>query len=255
MRRRLLEALAVASVMIALIVFLRLSVAGQAAVPQSTARTPVAPATPSAIPKTAWGHPSLEGIWLDEFDTPLERPAKYATREFFTDEERTAQDAERSGNAGRNQRAEVGSRQDVAGAYNAVFTSAKPTGRRTSLVVDPPNGRIPALTARAQELNRRDREFRLALLQNTDTCKNKMTACTGWQVRAAIAALVRSAPVLQHAAHEPPRRPRGSEHGRSLHVWDRSRTSSDSAASYRDRTRLRSASTPGRARDSSGSSI
>ena len=101
MRRRLLEALAVASVMIALIVFLRLSVAGQATEPPSTARTP---APPAAFPKTAWGHPSLEGIWLDEFDTPLERPAKYATREFFTDEERTAQDAERSGNAGRNQR-------------------------------------------------------------------------------------------------------------------------------------------------------
>ena len=178
MRRRLLEALVVASVMIALIVFLRLSVAGQTTVPQSTARTP---APPVAIPKTAGGHLSLEGIWLDEFDTPLERPAKYSTREFFTDDERAAQDADRSGNTGRDVRAEVGSRQDVAGAYNAVYTSIKPTGRRTSLVVDPPNGRIPALTAGAQELNGRDREFRLALLQNTDTCKNKMTACGGWQ--------------------------------------------------------------------------
>jgi hypothetical protein len=187
MRRRLLEALTVASAMIALIVFLRLSVAGQAVAGQATvpptprtASTPAAPPS-AAVPKTAWGHPSLEGIWLDEFDTPLERPAKYATREFFTAEERAAQDAERSGNSGRNVRAEVGSRQDVAGAYNAVFTSVKPTGRRTSLVVDPPNGRIPALTARAQEVNRRDREFRLALLQNTDTCKNKMTACNGWK--------------------------------------------------------------------------
>ena len=202
MRRRLLEALAVASVMIALIAFLRLSVAGQATVPPSTARTP-APA--AAIPKTAWGHPSLGGIWLDEFDTPLERPAKYATREFFTDEERAAQDAERAGNTSRNVRAEVGTRQDVAGAYNAVFTSVKPTGRRTSLVVDPPNGRIPALTAGAQELNRRDRDFRLALLQNTDTCKNKMTACNGWQYGPP--SPVRNAPALQHAAHEPPRRP------------------------------------------------
>src|SRR5258706_329059 len=98
MRRRLLEALAVASVMIALIMFLRLSVAGQAAVPQSTARTP---APRVAVSKTAWGHPSIEGIWLDEFDTPLERPAKYATREFFTADERAAQDKERTDNAGR----------------------------------------------------------------------------------------------------------------------------------------------------------
>jgi hypothetical protein len=50
-----------------------------------------------------------------------------------------------------------------------VFTSAKPTGRRTSLVVDPVNGRIPALTPQMQERNKLDREFRLALLQNTDT--------------------------------------------------------------------------------------
>jgi hypothetical protein len=172
MRRRFLESLGVAAVMAALVLFLHQSTAGQAPASQPTAAA-------TAAPKTAWGHPDLQGIWLDEFDTPLERPARYATKEFFTDAERDAQDKERSGNVGRNQRAEVGSRQDVAGAYNAVFTSAKPTGRRTSLVVDPPNGRIPALTASQQEKNRRDREFRLALLQNTDTCKNKMNACAG----------------------------------------------------------------------------
>jgi hypothetical protein len=60
---------------------------------------------------------------------------------------------------------------EVAGAYNAVFTSVNPAGRRTSLVVDPPNGRIPALTPQAIERNRLDREFKLALLQNTPTCK------------------------------------------------------------------------------------
>jgi hypothetical protein len=174
MRRRLLQSLAVLAVMVVLVLLLKLSGAGPAPGNRTTAGA-------SGAPKTAWGNPDLQGIWLDEFDTPLERPAKYATKEFFTDEERAAQDKERSSNLGRNVRAETGTRQDVAGAYNAVFTSAKPTGRRTSLVVDPPNGRIPQLTPRAQELNRLDREFRLALLQNTDTCKNKMTACTGWK--------------------------------------------------------------------------
>jgi len=174
MRRRLLESLGVAVAMAALVTFLQLTAAGQAPAARGTAAS--APA-----PKTTWGHPDLQGIWLDEFDTPLERGAKYANREFFSDEERAAQDDVRSGNVGRNLRAEVGSRQDVAGAYNAVFTSAKPAGRRTSLVVEPANGRIPALTPRVQEQNRLDREFRLALLQNTDTCKDKMTACNGWQ--------------------------------------------------------------------------
>src|SRR6202030_1621704 len=34
--------------------------------------------------KTPWGEPDLQGIWTDEFDTPLQRPAKYANQEFFT---------------------------------------------------------------------------------------------------------------------------------------------------------------------------
>ena len=173
MRRRVFESLGVAAVLAALVFFLQLSAGGQE---KSEGGTP-APAGPA--PKTALGHPDLQGIWLDEFQTPLERPAQYANREFLTEEERQQQDDERSGNIGRNRRVERGSQQDVAGAYNAVFTSAKPTGRRTSLVVDPPNGRIPALTPQMQERNRLDREFRLALLQNTDTCKSKAPACNG----------------------------------------------------------------------------
>ncbi|MSO45917.1 MAG: hypothetical protein EXQ59_04015 [Acidobacteria bacterium] len=179
MRRRLLESLGVTTVMTALVLVLQLSVAGQAPAARATAAR--ATAAPAAVAKTSWGHPDLQGIWLDEFDTPFERAARFADREFLTDQERAAQDDARSGNAGRNERAAVGSRQDVAGAYNAVFTSAKPAGRRTSLVVDPPSGRIPALTPQAQERNGTNREFALALLQNTDTCKNKATACNGWQ--------------------------------------------------------------------------
>jgi hypothetical protein len=178
MRRRIFESLCVAAALAAVAILLSVAptpLAGQTPGNAAPAGTPGA----SAVPKTPWGHPDLQGIWLDEFDTPLERPARYANKEFLTEEERAAQNQERSGNIGRNERAEVGSRQDVAGAYNAVFTSAKPTGRRTSLVVDPPNGRIPPLTPSQQEKNRRDREFRLALLQNTDTCKNKMNACSG----------------------------------------------------------------------------
>src|SRR5688572_31750723 len=121
MRQRLLGSLGVAAVMMALVmIFLQLSpvaVAGQAPVARATA------AATGPAPKTAWGHPDLQGIWLDEFATPLERSAEHANKEFFTDEERAAQDAERSGDVGRNRRAERGTRQDVAGAYNAVFTS------------------------------------------------------------------------------------------------------------------------------------
>jgi hypothetical protein len=62
---------------------------------------------------------------------------------------------------------------------NNVFVSFKRTGARTSLIVDPPNGRIPPLTPQAQKIAAAEREFRLALLQSTETCKNKEAACSG----------------------------------------------------------------------------
>jgi hypothetical protein len=57
--------------------------------------------------------------------------------------------------------------------------STKHTGARTSLIADPPNGRIPPLTPEGQKAVAADREFRLALLQSTDTCKNKAVQCNG----------------------------------------------------------------------------
>ena len=161
MRRRLLESLGVATAIASVMVILQLaSVGGQA---------------PAA---TVWGHPNLEGIWLDVYATPFERAAELGDQELFTDEERAERDQARMGSPGRNRRGEDG-RTDVAGAYNAVYTSAKPAGPRTSLVVDPPNGRIPALTPEIQQRNELQREWRLMLLQNTETCKSGARGCAG----------------------------------------------------------------------------
>jgi hypothetical protein len=60
-----------------------------------------------------------------------------------------------------------------------VFLSNKHVGARTSLIIDPPNGRIPQLTPEAGKIAAGDREFRLALLQSTQTCKNKLALCSG----------------------------------------------------------------------------
>ncbi len=130
-------------------------------------------------PRTPWGEPDLQGIWTNEFDTPLQRAARYATREFFTEEERAGLDSERLALLGRDRRVERGTELDVAGAYNSVFMSMKRTGRRTSLIVDPPDGRVPPLTSEAQQRAAEDRAFRLALLQATDTCRNNSPACAG----------------------------------------------------------------------------
>ena len=127
---------------------------------------------------TSWGHPNLEGIWLDVYSTPFERPTALGDRELATEEERAARDQARMGSQGRNRRGEDG-RRDVAGAYNAVYTSAKPAGPRTSLVVDPPNGRVPPLTAEAQRAIEVQRDWRLMLLRNTETCRTSARGCAG----------------------------------------------------------------------------
>ena len=135
--------------------------------------------TAGPSPKTSWGEPDLQGIWTDPYQTPLQRPAKFANKEFFTDEERAELDAQRAGIPRRDARVERGTERDVAGAYNAVFQSVRPTGKRTSLIVDPPDGKIPPLTPEATKRNQAEREYRLALLQATVTCKNKDAACAG----------------------------------------------------------------------------
>ncbi len=133
------------------------------------------PAASGAAPRTPWGEPDLQGIWTEELDTPLQRPAKYANQEFFTDEQRAELDKERSAILNR-----FATERAINGAYNAAaFFSTKHTGTRTSKIVDPPNGRLPPLTPEAQKTAAADREFRLALLQSTNTCKNGMAGCAG----------------------------------------------------------------------------
>src|SRR5215475_5002619 len=122
---------------------------------------------------TSWGEPDLQGIWTVETDTPLQRSPRYGTRELFTDAERDELDKERAALMRRDKRVERGTELDVAGAYNALFMSMKRTGKRTSMIVDPPNGRLPPLTQEAQKIAAAEREYRLALLQATETCKTR----------------------------------------------------------------------------------
>ena len=150
------------------------SAAVSVSISPTSAQAPAAP-----VLKTAWGEPDLQGIWTDESDTPLQRSAKYADQEFFTQAQRAELDKARAALLGRDRRVERGTELDVAGAYNAQFASLKRTGARTSRIVDPPNGRIPALTPEAQKAAAAERAFRLALLQATQTCKNKSVACQG----------------------------------------------------------------------------
>jgi hypothetical protein len=136
-------------------------------------------AAPAAALKTPWGEPNLQGIWTDETATPFQRSPKYANQEFFTEAQRAEFDKVRSTLRGRDERAERGSESDVSGAYNAVWGGLKRTGSRTSMIVDPPDGRIPSLTPEAEKIAAADRDFRLALMQSTQTCKLKLPGCAG----------------------------------------------------------------------------
>src|SRR5689334_15059470 len=147
-----------------------------------SAQTPANSATaPGPAVKTPWDEPDLQGIWTDENDTPLQRPAKYANQEFFTPAQRAQLDEARTAVlAGADTRDDRrGTARDVAGAYNSEFVSFKRTGARTSLIVDPPDGRMPPLAGEAQKIAAAERAFRVALLQATDTCRDKSPACAG----------------------------------------------------------------------------
>ena len=112
-------------------------------------------------PRTAWGDPDLQGIWNNATLTPFQRPARQADQEFLTEEaaasiERAAAErittlanrpslrtaADPNGNVDRGV-------DGAPGSYNNFWmergTTVLPT-RRTSIITDPPNGRLPALT-------------------------------------------------------------------------------------------------------------
>ncbi len=124
------------------------------------------------VPRTSWGAPDLQGIWSNPYETPLERPEEYGTREFLTDAEIAEAEqalAARYENPGRDSREGSGTERDVARAYNEHWRG-DPTmarGQRTSLIVDPPDGRMPALTPEALARIAEKTEFLQALLQGT----------------------------------------------------------------------------------------
>jgi hypothetical protein len=99
------------------------------------------------------GHPDLEGIWTNGTITPLERPRELADKPFFTAAE-AAEYEKQARERNNGDRRDANSDADLATGYNDFWwdrgTKVVST-LRTSLIVDPPDGRIPALTADAQK--------------------------------------------------------------------------------------------------------
>ena len=116
----------------------------------------VAAAQGATAPRTAWGAPDLGGVWDFRTITPLERPATLKDKAVLTAEEAAAftQQTLESRNADRR---DGGARRDVERAYNEFWWdwgNSLSGDNRTSLVVDPPSGRIPSITPEARERQR-----------------------------------------------------------------------------------------------------
>ncbi|PWU05454.1 MAG: hypothetical protein C5B51_14420 [Terriglobia bacterium] len=109
-------------------------------------------------PRTADGQPDLQGIWSNASIVPLERPAELAGKQFFTPEEEAAYEQKVFARSTRDRPVAAG----AVGTYNDFWWDAdskRAVNLRTSLIVDPPDGKIPPLTAEAQRKARADRDY------------------------------------------------------------------------------------------------
>jgi hypothetical protein len=127
-----------------------LSIGAQAPATTVSTRSP-APTRSSAVPRTADGHPDLQGMWDFAQLTPLERPSEFADKKSITEDE-AEQFAQRRIETTHKDRRDGGAAADVERAYNDFWWDfGTRISKQPSLVVDPPDGRIPALTPGAEE--------------------------------------------------------------------------------------------------------
>ena len=158
------------SMVVAAVVMLRVALpvaAKQAppAKPDSTAKpasaVPSKPAAKRSAPpkawtptRTPWGDPDLQGVWNDATSTPLQRPSARAGKDVLSDEEANAFQQELAFDLTRDRR-DGGPEADVNRAYNDHWMDARrlkiTADRRTSLIVDPADGRIPPLVPLSPE--------------------------------------------------------------------------------------------------------
>ena len=103
-------------------------------------------AASAPVPKTPWGHPDLQGTWDYKTITPLERPQQYGDRQYLTEAEAKALE-ERAGK--RMDEPPSDEQPNQSGTIHATYLTDPgrrvDDDRRTSLIIDPPDGRVPAL--------------------------------------------------------------------------------------------------------------
>jgi hypothetical protein len=106
------------------------------------------PQKPWTSPRTSWGDPDLQGIWTTDnnFAIPLERPDDVADKTFLEGRELDAALAARSRTIDA-----VARGGDVGAGPPHWYENLSARSQRSSLIIDPPNGRLPAFTANARQ--------------------------------------------------------------------------------------------------------
>ena len=109
-----------------------------------------APAKKFTLSRTAWGDPDLQGVYTFATETPFQRPAALGTKDSYTEEEQKQLEAQLK------DKQEENIETNEHFSYNALWFNSdqgRPTGR-TSLLVDPENGRMPPMTPAGGEAAR-----------------------------------------------------------------------------------------------------
>jgi hypothetical protein len=98
-----------------------------------------------AAPRNEYGQPDLRGVWNFSSDTPIERPARFKDREFMTRQEWEELHNQRANRAQENERLGRGLNNGPVGGYNEFWNEnlGQSANLRTSLIIDPPDGRMP----------------------------------------------------------------------------------------------------------------
>lgn len=163
MRRGFLASIGALAVVIAIMSLTAVPAAGQA--PTSAKEKTTAATKAYTPPRTADGHPDLQGVWDFRNVIPLERPSQYAGKEFLTDQEVAEFEKDAAERLDMDRRDDDPARTpavvngapataDVARAYNDFwwdFGKRFVGSNRSSLIVDPPDGKIPPLTPAAKK--------------------------------------------------------------------------------------------------------
>src|SRR3989442_603384 len=117
------------------------------------AATSVPAAKSWAPPKTPWGDPDIQGTWTSDdcIGTPMQRPANFSDRPYLTEQEIAQRESQLARQAENDKQEFVSQDARVGvGPPGHWGERARRPCKQTSLVVDPPNGRIPELTAEAK---------------------------------------------------------------------------------------------------------